>query len=328
MPEPLNEDRGAIGLSPGRKRPAPDFGAESAVSAKLNAAKNKRKAIFKEYQTILNRIRHIEEEEDRSRVKLTRVLEMKKNLDEGKKLKMSAEQDKKKLEAMRESIKQTKTQHFLQERERKQQLRLQLQKLENARKEEYRKLKKMKEELKSKYQQSMHNAKLLNTKKNQAERSARYQKRKELENLMKTQNLAINSARKQNKKRNEEEYDNMKKSLMNHKKSIVSNIRVNKKSWDYYSSKIASENHKKVLDSVNKQLQQEQAESERLQKMIAELREREVRAKRKLEDTKQQLEKIAGELQTYSSSVFEQLSPRKLGSDSIRNKSVTQSATF
>jgi hypothetical protein len=60
MPEPLNEDRGAIGLSPGRKRPAPDFGAESAVSAKLNAAKNKRKAIFKEYQTILNRIRHIE----------------------------------------------------------------------------------------------------------------------------------------------------------------------------------------------------------------------------------------------------------------------------
>lgn len=78
---------------------------------------------------------------------------------------------------MRESIKQTKTQHFLQERERKQQLRLQLQKLENARKEEYRKLKKMKEELKSKYQQSMHNAKLLNTKKNQAERSARYQKR-------------------------------------------------------------------------------------------------------------------------------------------------------
>lgn len=56
---------------------------------------------------------------------------------------------------------------------------------------------------------------------------------------MKTQNLAINSARKQNKKRNEEEYDNMKKSLMNHKKSIVSNIRVNKKSWDYYSSKIA-----------------------------------------------------------------------------------------
>lgn len=111
--------------------------------------------------------------------------------------------------------------------------------------------------------------------------------------------------RKESQKRNEEEYDYLKKQYLEQRKDIVKNIRDNRVSYVDVDMYNRANNKNKVATSLLTVMQMEKNEANNLQTSIERLREAEISIRRKLDEQARLLEENTENLRKNSSSLEE-----------------------
>lgn len=103
---------------------------------------------------------------------------------------------------------------------------------------------------------------------------------------------------------------------MKSKSEVVKYIKDSRMTFERTHNHLRQLSHEKVASAIQAQMLQEEQQAKHIAQMIEYLREQELEAKRRLENTKRTLEKIGSDLVNISPTVYDSLSPKKSNPES------------
>lgn len=264
----------------------------SLLSTRLLQSKSNKRQLEKEQQILMNKIKHLEEEELKARMRLAKASKTYENHEQYRKIKEAYIKDQKRKEEMEQMMKNKVQQMSSIERERRKLMKNKMTTFFVNKKKEMEDLRQKKTQIKKLNEQLRQEMKHMNYERASKTRIQRLNTKLEIEKARERSLQEKTRERKEAKENNEQVYKGIKGSEVKSKMEVVKIIKGHRTNFEQTHAYLKSLSNEKVAEAIEQQLQQEEQHTRQIAMTIEELKRQELEAKKRLEDTKKNLEKI------------------------------------